>query len=136
MASGTEKKRTLSFTQGAADLTATAAVTGEQYTITYDANGSSGTAPNAQEITYATQTSLASNALTLDGYAANGWNTKADGTGTSYASAAQVYGTGAALSPTEDMTLYANHPEHLKVSGFVRSVIESRVVLDCDLGDA
>ena len=36
----------------------------------------------------------------------------------------------------EDMKTYAVHPEHLKVSGFIRSVIESRVVLDCDLDNA
>ena len=36
----------------------------------------------------------------------------------------------------EDMKTYAVHPVHLKVSGFIRSVIESRVVLDCDLDNA
>ena len=33
----------------------------------------------------------------------------------------------------EDMKTYAVHPEHLKVSAFIRSVIESRVVLDCEI---
>jgi len=33
----------------------------------------------------------------------------------------------------EDMKIYANHPEHLKVSKFIRSVIESRVVLDAEI---
>lgn len=33
----------------------------------------------------------------------------------------------------EDMKAYAVHPEHLKVSAFVRSVIESRVVLDSEI---
>ena len=33
----------------------------------------------------------------------------------------------------EDMNAYAVHPEHLKVSAFVRSVVESRVVLDCEI---
>ena len=33
----------------------------------------------------------------------------------------------------EDMKIYANHPEHLKVSAFIRSVIESRVVLDTEI---
>lgn len=33
----------------------------------------------------------------------------------------------------EDMKAYAVHPEHVKVSGFIRSVIESRVVLDCEI---
>ena len=33
----------------------------------------------------------------------------------------------------EDMKAYAVHPEHLKVSAFIRSVIESRVVLDSEI---
>ncbi len=37
------------------------------------------------------------------------------------------------FSSVEDMKIYANHQEHLKVSAFVRSVIETRVVLDCEI---
>ncbi len=33
----------------------------------------------------------------------------------------------------ETMKTYANHPEHLKVSSYVRKVTESRVVLDCEI---
>ena len=33
----------------------------------------------------------------------------------------------------ETMKIYANHPEHLKVSAYVRKVIETRVVLDCEI---
>ena len=33
----------------------------------------------------------------------------------------------------EDLKRYAVHPEHVKVSEFVRSVIESRVVLDSEI---
>lgn len=33
----------------------------------------------------------------------------------------------------EDMRAYAEHPEHLKVSAYVRRVIERRVVLDSEL---
>ncbi len=33
----------------------------------------------------------------------------------------------------ETMKLYAEHPEHLKVSAYVRKVIETRVVLDCEI---
>lgn len=32
-----------------------------------------------------------------------------------------------------DMKAYAVHPEHVKVSKFIRSVIESRVVLDYEM---
>ena len=33
----------------------------------------------------------------------------------------------------EEMKRYAEHPEHLKVSAYVRKVIETRVVLDCEI---
>ncbi|MBQ8330909.1 MAG: Dabb family protein [Clostridia bacterium] len=33
----------------------------------------------------------------------------------------------------ETMKTYAGHPEHLKVSAYVRKVIETRVVLDCEI---
>ncbi len=33
----------------------------------------------------------------------------------------------------DDLATYADHPEHLKVSGYVRKVIETRVVLDCEI---
>ena len=33
----------------------------------------------------------------------------------------------------DTLAYYANHPEHLKVSGYVRKVIETRVVLDCEI---
>ena len=33
----------------------------------------------------------------------------------------------------DDMKAYAVHPEHLKVRQFIRSVIESRVVIDTEL---
>ncbi len=32
-----------------------------------------------------------------------------------------------------DMKIYANHPEHVKVSSYVRKVIETRVVLDAEI---
>ena len=33
----------------------------------------------------------------------------------------------------DTMKHYATHPEHLKVSAYVRKVIETRVVLDCEI---
>ena len=33
----------------------------------------------------------------------------------------------------DTLAYYAEHPEHLKVSGYVRKVIETRVVLDCEI---
>ena len=33
----------------------------------------------------------------------------------------------------QTMKIYAEHPEHLKVSAYVRKVIETGVVLDCEI---
>lgn len=33
----------------------------------------------------------------------------------------------------ETLSIYANHPAHLAVSEYVRAVIETRVVLDCEI---
>lgn len=33
----------------------------------------------------------------------------------------------------DTLSTYAVHPEHLKVSTYVRRVVESRVVLDCEI---
>ena len=33
----------------------------------------------------------------------------------------------------DDLGVYAVHPDHLKLSGFVREVVETRVVLDCEI---
>ena len=33
----------------------------------------------------------------------------------------------------EDLRAYAVHPEHVKVAGYVKKVVESRVVLDYDM---
>lgn len=33
----------------------------------------------------------------------------------------------------DDLKIYAVHPDHLKVSGFVKNVVESRIVLDCEI---
>ena len=33
----------------------------------------------------------------------------------------------------EDLGIYAVHPEHLKVVEFIKGVVETRVVLDCEI---
>lgn len=33
----------------------------------------------------------------------------------------------------ETLKIYAEHPEHVKVASYVRKVVESRVVLDCEI---
>jgi uncharacterized repeat protein (TIGR02543 family) len=74
---------------------------GVQYTVTYDVNGGSGTAPAAQTENSGTSiTPAGGSGLTKEGYTFSGWNTGADGTGTTYAG-------GASLTGTSDITLYA-----------------------------
>lgn len=75
-----------------------------ELTVTFEANGSAeypveGTmAP--QTVTAKTDTALNANTFTREGYNFTGWNTAADGTGTSYAD-------GATVNLTENTTLYA-----------------------------
>ena len=64
-------------------------------TITFNANGGSGTM-SSQTLTKGTGT-LNSNAFTREGYAFTGWNTAANGSGTSYANGATYTGTSTTL---------------------------------------
>lgn len=75
-----------------------------ELTVTFEANGSTeypveGTM-EAQTVTANTETALNENTFTREGYNFTGWNTAADGTGTSYAD-------GATVNLTENTTLYA-----------------------------
>ena len=69
-------------------------------TITFDANGGSGTVPTAISTYVGVANTIPSNSLTRTGYTFNGWNTASDGSGTTYA-------TGSTITPTGDVTLYA-----------------------------
>ena len=60
-----------------------------QYTIKFDANGGTGSMSN-QSHTYGVSKALKANAFIRTGYKFEGWNTKADGSGTSYADKASV----------------------------------------------
>ena len=69
------------------------------YSISYNTNGGSG-APDAQTKTYNVALTLSSTKPTRTGYTFLNWNTKSDGTGTTYASGASYTANAAA-------TLYA-----------------------------
>ena len=70
-----------------------------EYTVSYDANGGTGSMSEVKVKENETIT-IAENAFTRSMFKFTGWNTKADGTGTSYNS-------GASLVVTENVTLYA-----------------------------
>jgi len=69
------------------------------YTVTFDANGGSGTMSDQTGV-YDTTAALTSNAYTRTGYTFSNWNTEALGTGTSYANEADYHFIA-------DITLYA-----------------------------
>lgn len=70
-----------------------------KYTISYNANGGSG-APSNQTKTYGTALTLSSTIPTQTNYDFVNWNTKSDGTGTSYSK-------GGSYTANEGATLYA-----------------------------
>ena len=74
------------------------------YTVSYNANGGSGTTASSSH-TYDTSKALTSNGFSKTGYTFSGWNTKADGSGTSYTNAQSVKN----LTATQgaNITLYA-----------------------------
>jgi len=71
------------------------------YTVTFNANGGTGTVPAAITVNAGSSTALPSGTpLSKTGYTFGGWNTKADGTGTNTAA-------GASYTVTASVTLYA-----------------------------
>ena len=74
-------------------------------TINFDGNGSTGGSTASQQIAAGNTASLNANGFTRTGYAFTGWNTAADGSGTSYADGADYTVTPATGDVT--ITLYA-----------------------------
>lgn len=72
------------------------------FTITYDDNGATGgsVAVSAQGISASTVLDNNSGSMTKPGFVFAGWNTQADGQGTTYAA-------GSTFTPTSNLTLYA-----------------------------
>ena len=69
----------------------------EPVTITFNANGGSGTVPSSINTYVGVANTIPSNSLTRTGYAFNGWNTASDGSGTAYA-------TGSTITPSGNVT--------------------------------
>ena len=74
-------------------------------TINFDGNGSTGGSTASQQIAAGNTASLNANGFTRTGYAFTGWNTAADGSGTSYADGVDYTVTPATGDAT--LTLYA-----------------------------
>ena len=85
-----------SIYKGNANLTLYAKWIPDTYTVHYEANGGTGT-PNDQTKVYDVDLTLSTIKPTRTGYTFVSWNTKADGTGTTYASGS-VYKSNAALT--------------------------------------
>ena len=73
---------TVNSTDG--DVTLTAEYPYNTYTVQFNGNGSTSGSMSNQSFTYGTAQNLTANAFRRTGYTFAGWNTKADGSGTSY----------------------------------------------------
>ena len=82
----------------------------ETYTVTFDANGGTGTM-EAQTFTEGEAQALTRNAFTYDGYTFSGWNTVQSGSGASYTD-------GQTITVTADLTLYAQWKSNTAIVTF------------------
>ena len=84
MATGNDTRTWVFNGNYAGNVTATAQFAGVNYQVQYNANGGTGSMSNTSHV-YGTASQLRANTFTRSGYTFTGWNTKADGTGTTYA---------------------------------------------------
>ncbi|MBO4897862.1 MAG: S-layer homology domain-containing protein [Clostridia bacterium] len=90
------------------DLTVSG-ITYDSYIVSFDANGGSGEMED-MEVEAETKTALTDNAFTRKGYKFTGWNTKSDGSGTSYKN-------GQEITLEDDIRLYAQWKKNSSSSG-------------------
>ena len=98
---GTDHTGGGTLTMPASNVTLYAKWTAIQYSISYNANGGSGSPADATGLTAGTSTSLSGVTPNQTGYVFNGWNTAANGSGQTYA-AGQNY-----VVPASNTVLYA-----------------------------
>ena len=92
------------LTVGANDIDLYAQWTVQSYTVTFDANGGSGTMASETFVYTELPKTLTAHTYTFTGYNFTGWNTASDGSGVSYADEASIT---ADNWLTSDFTLYA-----------------------------
>ncbi len=92
-------------TMPASNTTLYAKWTANKYTVSYNGNGATGGSTSESNHTYGTASALTKNGFSLPGYSFAGWNTTADGSGTSYSDQQSV----STLTATNggSVTLYA-----------------------------
>jgi uncharacterized repeat protein (TIGR02543 family) len=97
---GTNYTDGASYTMGTTNVTMYAKWTANNYTITFNGNGSTGGSTAAQTIASGATAALTTNGFTKTGYTFDGWTTSAGGT------VAYIDGANYTMGPT-DATLYA-----------------------------
>ena len=90
--------------KGTGSASASFTRTANTYTIAYNCNGGSGSTASSSH-TYDVSKALTSNGCSRSGFAFNGWNTKSDGSGTSYSNGQAVSNLSSTQGST--VTLYA-----------------------------
>ena len=97
-------KNTITPSSTSGTMTITLTIAAATYSVTYDANGATGGTVPVDSDNHESGSSVTvlgnTGSLIKDGYNFNGWNTAADGTGTSYAA-------GGSFNISSDTTLYA-----------------------------
>lgn len=102
----------------------------DKTSVSYDGNGADSGSVSTQYVDYMKKVTIAENGFTRDGYAFNGWNTEADGSGVDYNPGEEFTATEIA---GEDVTLYAKwrertlHTVNYKANGNTNSVVYSCV---------
>ena len=99
-----------------ADLTLYAQWTANSYTVTFEANGGEGSM-NQQTFTYDVAQALNQNTFTRTGYSFTGWNTQADGNGSTYGDEAEILNLTAEAGA--NITLYAQWTANTYIITFV-----------------
>lgn len=101
---GTTASTTVTIAQhSTGNKTYTANWKANSYTIAFNGNGSTGGSTANESMTFDTAKALTANGFSRTGYTFKNWNTKADGSGTSYANSASVKN----LATSGTITLYA-----------------------------